>query len=370
MDANKVMSDQNRRAAHGTDVFDVTIIGGGPAGLYSAFYSGLREMKTKIIEVQPHLGGKLHFYPEKVIWDVGGLPPTTGEQLIGQLVRQATMFEPEIVLNEKVAAISKNENGIFVLHTESGALHYSRTVILAVGGGIVKPVKLQLEGAEQYEQSNLHYSVKSIARFRDKVVLVSGGGNSAIDWANELSLVARKVYLTYRKDALKGYEASVAQLEQGGVRCLLNTEIVSLVPAVSAVSAGDPARIGKAALKHLETGATAELEVDEVVVCHGYERNQELLQNSAIRIEMANEYCVKATPTGETNVPGLFAAGDIAAYEGKVYLIAGCFHDAANAVNMAKRHIAPEAEAYAMVSSHNELFKERNREWKKQYLRN
>jgi len=346
-----------------SELFDVTIIGGGPAGLYSAFYSGLREMRAKIIEVQPHLGGKLHVYPEKVIWDVGGLPPTTGEQLMEQLIRQGTVFDPAIVLNEKVTSISRRDDGTFVLHAASGRLHYSKTVILAVGGGIIRSLKLQLEGAEQYEAANLHYTVKSVARFRDKVVLISGGGNSAIDWANELSLVARKVYLTYRKEELKGYEASVAQLRQSGAEVLLNTEIAGLVPAF-----GEPARIGKVQLRNHEEGTAAELEVDEVVVCHGYERNNDILQNSGVRIEMANEYCVKTTPKGETNVPGLFAAGDIVSYEGKVYLIAGCFHDAANAVNMAKRYISPEAEAWGMVSSHNELFRERNKEWKKQHL--
>lgn len=110
------------------ELFDVTIVGGGPAGLYAAFYSGLREIKTKIIEFHPFLGGKINVYPEKVIWDVGGLPPTTGEKLIEQLVRQGTAFNPEVVLNEKVTAIDKDGEGIFVLKTVSGRLHYSRTV--------------------------------------------------------------------------------------------------------------------------------------------------------------------------------------------------------------------------------------------------
>src|SRR5690606_32707651 len=112
------------------------------------------------------------------------------------LVQQGTAFHPEVVLNEKVTGIAKNDENIFVLKTASGTLHYSRTVILAIGGGALKPLRLKLEGAEKYEVTNLHYTVKSIAQFKDKVVLVSGGGNSAIDWANELSQVARQVYLT------------------------------------------------------------------------------------------------------------------------------------------------------------------------------
>ena len=342
------------------ELFDVTIIGGGPAGLYAAFYSGLREMKTKLIECQPFLGGKINVYPEKVIWDVGGLPPTTGEKLIEYLVRQAMTFNPEVVLNEKVTAIDKDEDGLFVLGTASGRLHHSRTVILAIGGGILKPTKLNLEGAKRFEASNLHYTVKSIGRFRDRTVLVAGGGNSAIDWANELSEIARKVYLTYRRDSLKGHEASVTMLERNGVVCLPNTEIVRLIP-----SERDEDLIARVALKDLESGAVAELEIDDLVVCHGYERETDIIGNSGVRIEMKDEYCVKGTPSGETSVPGLFAAGDILWHEGKLHLIAGCFQDAANAVNRAKQYITPDAPGWGTVSTHNELFRERNRELKK-----
>ncbi|XID91964.1 NAD(P)/FAD-dependent oxidoreductase [Paenibacillaceae bacterium WGS1546] len=346
------------------ELYDVTIIGGGPAGLYSAFYSGLREMKTKLIEYQPFLGGKVNVYPEKMIWDVGGLTPVTGERLIEQLIAQGRTFDPTIVLNEKVTSISKDADGRFVLDTASGTKHYSRSVILAVGGGILKPTKLQLEGAEKYEVSNLHYTVKSMARFKGKTVLISGGGNSAIDWANELEPIAEKVYLTYRKEALKGHEAEVSKLLGSSVVCLLNTEIDKLI-AVPGQEA-----IDRVLLRNHDDGAQVELRVDEVVINHGYERDKDLLENSAVRIAMKNEYGVAGTPMSETSVDGIFAAGDILAHEGKLHLIAGAFQDAANAVNKAKQYITPEAQAYAMVSSHNDRFLERNRELKKQLFKN
>lgn len=141
------------------EVFDVTIIGGGPAGLFSAFYSGLREMKTKIIEFQPYLGGKVHVYPEKMIWDIGGLQPVPGAQLIEQMVNQGLTFQPEVVLGEKVTSISKDEQGYFVLHTASEKKHYSKTVILAIGGGILKPIKLEIQGAERFEVTKDRKSV-------------------------------------------------------------------------------------------------------------------------------------------------------------------------------------------------------------------
>lgn len=337
-------------------VYDVTIIGGGPAGLYAAFYSGLREMTTKIIEYQPFLGGKVHVYPEKMIWDVGGLTPVSGAQLIDQLTTQGRTFNPEVVLGEKVTSITKDDRGTFILHTASGQRHYSRTVILAVGGGILKPTKLTIDGAERFEVTNLHYTVKSLARFKGKTVLISGGGNAAIDWANELEPIAKKVYLTYRKDNLKGHEAEISRLLASSVECLFNTAIEKLT------AAPDHETIQKVLLKHSEDGTETELEIDEVIINHGYERDKDLLQNSKVNITMEKEYWIAGSPMSETSVEGLYAAGDILHHEGKLHLIAGAFQDAANAVNKAKQYITPDANAYGMVSSHNDLFTQKNRE--------
>ncbi|MEK4244231.1 NAD(P)/FAD-dependent oxidoreductase [Psychrobacillus sp. FSL K6-2684] len=338
------------------DVFDVTIIGGGPAGLYSAFYSGLREMRTKIIEFQPQLGGKIHVYPEKMIWDVGGQPPISGERLIGQLVEQGLTFNPEVVLNEKVESITKSNDKIFCLTTASGQVHYSKTIILAIGGGILNPLKLDIEGAERFEVSNLNYTIKSKRRFKDKTVIISGGGNSAIDWANELEPIAKKVYVTYRKDALNGHEAQITQLMNSTVTCLFNTSISKLI------ASNNHEIIEQVALTNNETGEVNFLDIDEVIINHGYERDAELIENSTVNIAVKDEYYVDGTSTSETSVAGIYAAGDILAHPGKLHLIAGTFQDAANAVNRAKRFIQPDAHSAAMVSSHNEIFKEKNKQ--------
>lgn len=338
------------------NIFDITIVGGGPAGLFASFYSGLRELKTKIIEFQPKLGGKVHVYPEKMIWDVGGVTPIPGAQLIEQLIEQGLTFNPEVVLGEKVVSISQAEDKLFVLKTASGENHYSKTVILAVGGGILKPMKLNVEGAERFEISNLHYTVKSLAQFHGKTVLISGGGNAAIDWANELEPIAEKVYLTYRKDMLKGHEAQVSQMMGSSVVCFFNTEINKLI-----ASEGHDV-IGKVELKSTESGEKLQIAVDEVIINHGYERDKDLLAKSELKIKMENEYYVAGTPMSETSVPGLYAAGDILHHEGKLHLIAGAFQDAANAVNKAKQYITPDATKVGMVSSHNDIFKKKNKE--------
>ncbi|MYL35195.1 thioredoxin reductase [Pontibacillus yanchengensis] len=337
------------------ECFDVTIIGGGPAGLYSAFYSGLREMKTKIIEYQPQLGGKIQVYPEKMIWDVGGLIPTTGAQLMEQLVEQAMTFDPEVVLNEKIESISRLEDGTFILKAASGQVHYSKTVIVAVGSGILNPQKLPIEGAEQFEVTNLHYTIKSLQRFKDKTVIVSGGGNSAIDWANELEPVAKKVYLTYRKEQLKGHEAQVTQLLSGSAQCFFQTSISKLLASDSHEF------IEEVELTNHETGETFQVAVDDVVINHGFDRDAALLENSPLNLELSNNYFISGNARSESSVDGLYAAGDILTHEGKLNLIAGAFQDAANAVNRAKQYIEPEANESALVSSHNDRFKQRNK---------
>ncbi|MGM0829503.1 MAG: NAD(P)/FAD-dependent oxidoreductase [Bacillota bacterium] len=345
------------------ELFDVTVIGGGPAGLYSAFYSGLREMKTKIIEFQPSLGGKIHVYPEKMIWDVGGLTPIPGAKLIEQLVQQGLTFDPSVVLNEKVESITRNEEGIFILEGSSGEKHYSKTVIIAVGSGIINPQKLDIEGAERFEVSNLNYTVKSLKRFKDKTVIISGGGNSAIDWANELEPVAKKVYVAYRKEALNGHEAQCAQLMNSSATCLLNTSITKLIAAANHEA------IEKVQLTNHQTGEVSYLPIEEVIINHGYEIDTSLLKNSSLNIDMIDQYYIAGTTTSESSIEGLYAAGDILKHDGKVNLIAGAFQDAANAVNKAKQFIQPEANKVAMVSSHNEVFKKRNKELVRQMMK-
>lgn len=340
---------------HEEEMFDVTIIGGGPAGLYSAFYSGLRGLKTKIVEYQPKLGGKLHIYAEKMIWDVGGHAPITAGDLIKQMIEQAKTFAPEICLSEKVTEIKRNvTDECFVLETESGRMHFSKTIIVAAGGGILNPQRLEIEGAESFEVTNLNYTVPSLSHYAGKTVLVSGAGNSAIDWANELERIAANVYVVCRKDCLSCHEANAEQLLESSATCFFNTSIERFI----ASDAGD--RIQEVELLNKGTGDVFSVPVDEVLVNHGFDRDVSLLENSPLHIEL-EEKGIKATALGASSVPGLYAAGDVLRHEGKLHLIAGAFQDAANAVNQAKLFVDPEATRTGRVSSHNEEFKERNR---------
>ncbi|WP_394191580.1 NAD(P)/FAD-dependent oxidoreductase [Paenisporosarcina quisquiliarum] len=346
-----------------SELYDVTIIGGGPAGLYASFYSGLRGLKTKIIEFQPQLGGKIHVYPEKMIWDVGGHPPLPGAMLIDKLVEQGLTFQPTVVLNTKVEAIHQGDDRIFELVTDSNEHHFSKTIIVAIGSGILTPQKLQIEGADRFEVSNLNYTIKSLMHFKDKTVVISGGGNSAIDWANELAPIAKQIIVVYRKGDFTGHEAQISKLFESNAICLFHNSISKLI------ASSDNSRIETVEITHATTGEKQYLAVDEIVINHGYERDIALLENSPVQIQLANGSFIEGSTNSEASVPGIFAAGDILKHEAKLNLIAGTFQDAANAVNKAKQYIEPEAASVAMVSSHNDVFKTRNKELVKELLK-
>ncbi|MDM5247711.1 NAD(P)/FAD-dependent oxidoreductase [Lysinibacillus sp. G4S2] len=335
-------------------IYDITIIGGGPAGLYGAFYSGLRGLKTKLIESQEKLGGKVLLYPEKLIWDIGGHPPVLGEQFVQQLIAQAKTFEPTILTGTKVDFIERQDD-IFVLHSAQGDKHYSKTVLIAVGGGIINPQKLTLDGAEKYEMTNLHYTVQSYQRFVDKEIIISGGGNAAIDWAVELCPIAKNVTVVYRKDKLSAHEATIQEALDAGVQIEYNTAITKLT------ANADKTAIQLVTCENSQTKQSYTRQIDEVIVSHGYNREASLEFDQAITIPKKDDYYFEGKATGETAQPGIFAAGDILTFDGKIHLLLGTFQDAANAVNSIKTYLEPTAYRHGIVSSHNEVFKEKNR---------
>ena len=193
--------------------------------------------------------------------------------------------------------------------------------------------------------------------------MISGGGNSAIDWANELADIAKQVIVVYRKGDFTGHEAQVTKLFESNAICMLHHSITKLF------ASSNHSRIETVEVTHAITGEKQYLVVDDIVINHGYERDIALLENSPVPIELADGSFIEGSVNSETSVPGLFAAGDILKHEAKLNLIAGTFQDAANAVNKAKQYIEPDADSVAMVSSHNDVFKMRNKELVKALLK-
>ncbi|WP_138754572.1 NAD(P)/FAD-dependent oxidoreductase [Paenibacillus sinopodophylli] len=333
------------------ELYDVTIIGGGPAGMYAAFYSGMRDLKTKVIDANEKLGGRMLIYPEKMIWDVGGVTPILCEKLITQLEQQANTFEPTVILGQQIYGIEKLADGTYMLESSEGVKHWTRTVILAIGRGILKMAKLELEGAERYEVSNLHYTVQELEPFRGKRVLISGGGNSAVDWANELESIAEQVTVVHRREQFGGHEKNIAKMKESSVDVRTPYEVTQLYS-----SNGEA--IDQVTVAHLETGLSEKLAVDAVIVNHGLKADFSGIKDWGLKMD---DWNVFVNAKLESNLPGIFAAGDFAEFDSKLNLIAGAFTDAALAVNSAKLYMDPEAPKVAYVSSHNERFKEKNK---------
>lgn len=334
------------------DLYDVTIIGGGPAGMYAAFYAGLREMKTKLIEAQPLLGGRMLIYPEKVIWDVGGVRPTVCQQIIDDLEMQARTFDPTIILGQQVTQLDCLENGNFVLTTASGEHHYTRTIILAIGYGIRKLVKLDIEGAHRYEISNLHYTVQEIEPFRGKHILISGGGDSAVEWAVQLEPIAASVTIVHRRDSFAGHERNISQMRSSSVK-------IRTPYALHKLQSHHGDRVDQVIIRNLESNEEESLSVDAVIVNHGMKSDFGPIRQWGLNI---GERELDGGLKMQTNIPGIFAAGDFIRFDNKVRLIAGAFTDAILAVNSAKTYIEPAALEVGYVSSHSSRFKEKNRQ--------
>ncbi|EES73336.1 pyridine nucleotide-disulfide oxidoreductase [Paenibacillus sp. oral taxon 786 str. D14] len=332
------MSTQNN-----AEFTDLLIVGGGPAGMFAAFYGGMRKASVKLIESMPQLGGQVAaLYPEKYIYDVAGFPKVTGQELINNLHEQLKLFEPDVRLEERVLQIEKKEERHFVVTTDKG-VHYARAIIITAGVGAFEPRRLDLENAARFEKTNLHYFVSDMNRFHGKKVLISGGGDSAVDWALMLEPIAEQVTLIHRRDKFRAHEHSVEKLMASRVQVITPTEIAELH--------GDD-RIERVTLAHVKTKETQEIVVDDVIVNFGFVSSLGPIAEWGLEIE-GNAIVVDSRM--ESSIPGIFAAGDITTYPGKLDLIAVGFGEAPTAVNNAKVYIDPEAKLSPGHSSNLKL---------------
>jgi thioredoxin reductase (NADPH) len=299
--------------------------------MFAAFYGGMRQASVKIIESMPQLGGQLSaLYPEKDIYDVAGFPRVKAQELVDRLREQLGLFKPEIRLGEKVLNVRKIEERLFEVTTDRD-VHHARAVIITAGVGAFEPRKLELPGAEKYEGANLHYFVNDMEQFRGKRVMISGGGDSAVDWALMLEPIAASVTLVHRRDKFRAHEHSVEKLKASGVRIITPAEIAALSGAE---------RIERVTLKHGRSGETTEHEVDAVIVSFGFVSSLGPIEQWGLRIENGS---IVVDSRMETSIPGIFAAGDIVTYPGKLKLIAVGFGEAPTAINNAKVYIDPNA---------------------------
>jgi ferredoxin/flavodoxin---NADP+ reductase len=329
---------------------DINIIGGGPTGLFAAFYAGMRGASVRIIDSLPELGGQLMaLYPEKYIYDVGGFPQITARDLAANLIEQGTQFGPQVCLEEQVRALEPDEDG-YTLVTDQGR-YPSRTVVIAAGKGAFAPRNLECPGYDELLGRGVEYHVKDPSRYDGKRVLIVGGGDSAVDWALALKDRASRLVLIHRREGFRAHAHSMRLLEEavevGTVELLTYHEVREIHGADGVTGA---------TVFDNRTDEDTRLDVDAVLALIGFRPDLGPLAHWGLDLARNT---IRVSQTMETNIPGVFAAGDIATYTGKLELIATGFSEAAIAVNHAVHHIDPKARVNPGHSTNLKVFKDR-----------
>ena len=324
------------------DVYDLTIIGAGPSGLFATFYAGLRQMKTKVIDALEEPGGQVAvLYPEKYIFDVPGYSRILAKDLVKSLVEQAFQYKPTVVLGERVTTLHRLD-GMFELTTDKGTRHLSKAVLVAAGVGAFSPNKLEAQGASDYDGKGVYYFVKDRSIFKGKNLLIVGGGDSAVDWALNIKDIAKKITLVHRRDVFRAHEGSVTALKNSTVEVKLFYEVKSVT--------GDGNNVTKAVIFDNRTRAEETLEVDAILVNIGFRADLGPIKDWGLQIDGRE---IRVNGKMETNIPGVYVAGDIAGpLDGvKLNLIATGYAQAALAVNVAKAYVDPNSKIFPGHSS-------------------
>ena len=313
--------------------YDVTIVGGGPAGMFAAFYAGLHELKAQLIESLPQLGGQVAaLYPEKQIWDVAGEAGVQGRELIADLKKQMAIAPVDQFLGEQVTNVVKLADGTFKIESAQRT-SYSKAVVIALGNGAFSPRRLALDGADQLEGRQVRYFVSDQSDFADQRVAVLGGGDSAIDMALMLEPIAKEVHLIHRRDAFRALEHTVSQLKKSQVQVE-----TPYLPKELQVNEDDSIDL---TLKKMRSDEEKHLAVDKILVNYGFTSNNAALNEW--ELPLASERgLIKVDSKMETSVPGVYTIGDGVTYPGKAALIAVGFGEAPIAITALAKALYPK----------------------------
>lgn len=329
-----------RNVAEKSPVYDITVIGGGPTGLFAAFYAGIRGMTTKIIDSLPSLGGQLaELYPEKYIYDVAGYPRIRAIDLVRRLIEQTSQYQPTVCLDERVETLLRRPDNLFELGTDQDRVHLTRTVVITAGIGAFTPKPLPAENVSRFTRKGIYYHIDSLERFRGQRVLVVGGGDSAVDFALMLEPVACHVTLIHRRGQFRAHEENVRSLYASAVEVKTHFEL-------KAVHGDEVLRW--ATILDNRTDETHDLNVDSIIGSLGFSASLGPILNWGLPIK---EDGIVVDTRMATNIPGVFAAGDIVTYPGKLRLIATGFGEAPTAVNHAKIYLDPGSKLFPGHSS-------------------
>lgn len=317
---------------------DVAIVGAGPTGLFAAYYAGFRGLSTAVIDALPEPGGQVTaMYPEKVIFDVAGFPSIKGRDLVANLVAQASAFNPSYYLGIRAEKLSYLEDGRPVLTLSDGTVLHCGAVLIT--GGMGSFTSRPLPAADAYSGDGVVYFVKELDSLAGQDVVIIGGGDSAFDWALALAPpLAKSVTLVHRRDKFRAHAGTVARVRRLPVEIIVNAEVIRLV---------GEGRV-RACEVSVKGGEVRALPADTVIAALGFTADLGPLAEWGLELDRRH---IKVDTTTATNLPRVFAAGDISDYPGKVRLIAVGFGEAATAVNNAAVAIDPSAHLFPGHSS-------------------
>jgi len=314
---------------------DVLIIGAGPCGLFAVFELGLLDMKVHLVDILDKIGGQCaELYPEKPIYDIPGIPMVTGQGLTDALMEQVKPFGPTFHLNEMVETIEKIGDPLFRVKTDAGKVFEAKVVVISAGGGSFQPKRPPVPGIEAYEGTSVYYAVRKMEQFRDKKVLIVGGGDSALDWTLNLHPIAKRITLLHRRDEFRAAPHSVEQMRAlvaGGKMDLTIGQVTGLEGAN-----------GQLAGAHVKgnDNTVSKVDCDMMLPFFGLTMKLGPVANWGVALE--NNLIPVDTAAFETNIPGVFAIGDINTYAGKLKLILSGFHEGALMAQKAHRYVYPE----------------------------
>jgi thioredoxin reductase (NADPH) len=314
---------------------DVLIIGAGPCGLFAVFELGLLDMKAHLVDILDKVGGQCaELYPEKPIYDIPGIPYVTGHGLCEQLMAQIKPFGPTFHLGEMIETVEKIGDPLFRATTDQGKVFEAKIVVIAAGGGSFQPKRPPVPGIEAYEGTSVHYAVRKMEAFRDKRLLIVGGGDSALDWTLNLVPVAKRVTLMHRRDQFRAAPDSVNKM-----KALVAENKLDFVLGQVTGLEGEAGQLTAAHAKP-DKGEPYRVECDAMLPFFGLTMKLGPVAQWGVKLE--EDLIPVDTAAFESNIPGIFAIGDINTYPGKLKLILSGFHEGALMAQKAYHYVYPE----------------------------
>ena len=314
---------------------DILIIGAGPVGLFAVFEAGLLKMKCHLIDILPKPGGQcIELYPKKPIYDIPAYPEILAGDLIENLLKQNRQFKPGFTLGEKAEKLLKNEDGSFTVVTDKGTSHQAPIDVIAGGLGGFQPRKPSFEGIDKFEDKGVLYFIREPQIFKNKNVIIAGGGDSALDWTIELSKIAKNITLIHRRNEFRGANDSVEK-----VQLLKDQSKINLITPAEVISLNGNDKLNSVVVK--KDNENIEIKADYFIPLFGLTPKLGSISEWGLEIEK-NSIVVNNSLDYQTNIPGVFAIGDINTYPGKLNLILCGFHEAALMCQAAFKIINPE----------------------------